>query len=78
MNVTIKIDDDVCRAARHHAVDAGLSLSGWVANLIRKEISPLQSKKAKSLLEALGNKKLASLDLDFPRDKSSAREVGFR
>ena len=78
MNVTIKIDDDVCREARHHAVDAGLSLSGWVTNLIRKEVAPPPVKKAKTLLEAIGNEKLAGLDLDFPRDKSSGREVDFR
>ena len=38
VNVTIKIDDDLCRQARHRAVDADLSLSGWVARVLEKEL----------------------------------------
>lgn len=38
MNVTLKIDDDLCREARHRAIDADMSLSKWVAHLVEKEI----------------------------------------
>ena len=46
MNVTIKIDDELCRQARHRAVDADLSLSGWVAHLIEREVNASASKGA--------------------------------
>jgi len=78
MNVTIKISDQLCRDARHRAVDAGRSLSGWVADVIRKELSESASNKPKKmLLEALGNEELLDIDVHFPRDKSSIRETDF-
>jgi hypothetical protein len=75
MNVTIKISDEICREARHRAVDEGHSLSAWIAEVIRKELSRSPSKK--TLLEALGNDRLSEIDISFPRDKSSIREVDF-
>jgi hypothetical protein len=77
MNVTIKISDQILRDARHRAVDAGRSLSGWIADLVRKELSHPASKKPKNLLDALGNDKLSDIDLNFPRDQSSIRETDF-
>jgi hypothetical protein len=75
MNVTIKISDQICRAARHRAVDAGSSLSGWIADLIRKEIARNPSKSPATLLEALGNEKLSKLEIEFPRNPDSIREI---
>jgi len=77
MNVTIKISDQVCKDARHRAVDEGRSLSGWIEEVIRKELSRSASGKPQTLLEALGSEELSGLDLEFPRDKSPAREVDF-
>ena len=76
MNVTIKINDDLAKRARHEAVDDGLSLSGWVAELISEKLS--HKSTGKSLLEILGNDELADLDLEFPRSKSARREVNFQ
>ena len=53
MNVTIKIDDALCKEARHRAVDADLSLSGWVAKLLAKELSEAD-KRGQTLVEAIG------------------------
>lgn len=39
MNVTVKMPDDLCRQARHRAVDESKSLSAWLADLIRRELS---------------------------------------
>lgn len=75
MNVTIKINDELAKQARHEAVDDGLSLSGWVAQLISDKLSAGSSKK--SLLEALGNDHLTDLTLDFPRSQSTSRELSF-
>jgi hypothetical protein len=77
MNVTIKISDELCREARHHAVDAGRSLSGWIADVIRKELSRSAPKRPKTLLESLGNEELSGIELTFPRNNSSIREADF-
>lgn len=77
MNVTLKIADDLCQEARHRAVDAHLSLSGWVADLIRKEIDRSSPKRPRTLLEELGNGDLAEFELEFPRDQSPARDLEF-
>jgi len=75
MNVTIKINDDLIKQARHEAVDDGLSLSGWVAQLITEKLS--DKSPTKSLLEAIGNEKLDELDMDFQRSQSTSRELTF-
>ena len=75
MNVTIKINDELVKQARHEAVDDGLSLSGWVAQLITEKLS--DKAPTKSLLEAIGNEKLAELDMDFQRSQSTSRELTF-
>ena len=59
MNVTIKINDELAKKARHKAVDDGLSLSGWVSQLISENLSSRASRK--SLLEALGMRILLRL-----------------
>lgn len=53
MNVTIKIDDALCKEARHRAVDADLSLSGWVAKVLAKELSEAD-RSGQTLVEAIG------------------------
>jgi hypothetical protein len=76
MNVTIKISDDLAKRARHEAVDDGLSLSGWIAQLISEKLTLRNTNK--SLLEALGNDDLADLKLEFPRSQSTTREINFQ
>jgi hypothetical protein len=80
MNVTLKIDNTLCREARHRAVEAGLSLSGWIPRLLAREIrnpslerGPLLEKKPKDLLEALGDDRLADIDWENPEFKEKAR-----
>lgn len=75
MNITIKINDELAKQARHEAVDDGLSLSGWVAKLINEKLTGKLTER--SLLEALGNEDLADVNLDFPRSDSTARELSF-
>ena len=68
MNVTIKLNDALCREARHCAVDADLSLSGWIAELIRERLrlSPIAGRPGKTLLEMLGDEKAGATDLEIP------------
>jgi len=54
MNVTLKIDDELCRQARHRAVDADLSLSKWVTRLVEKEIKSPNVLENKTMAELLG------------------------
>ena len=45
MNVTITLPDDLCKRARHRAVDEEKSLSAWLAKLVARELytsSPAQ------------------------------------
>jgi hypothetical protein len=68
VNVTIKLDDALCREARHRAVDADLSLSGWITQLIRERLglAPVDGRPAKTLLEMLGDEKAGGTDLEIP------------
>jgi hypothetical protein len=68
VNVTIKLDDTLCREARHRAVDADLSLSGWIAELIRERLglSTASGRPGKTLLEMLGDEKAGCTDLEIP------------
>ena len=72
MNVTVTIDDEVCKKARHKAVDDGLSLSGWITKLIQKEI---QIPPQQSLVDALRCPELENIELEFTRELSPVRDV---
>ena len=68
MNVTIKLEDALCREARHRAVDADLSLSGWIAELIRERLGlSVGGLPKKTLLEMLGDEKAGATELEIPR-----------
>ena len=45
-NVTLKLDDSVLKQARKAAVDEDLSLSAWVAELIRDNLSRQDQERA--------------------------------
>ena len=68
MNVTIKLEDALCREARHRAVDADLSLSGWIGELIRERLglSAVGGRPKKTLLEMLGDEKAGAVELEIP------------
>ncbi|MBU3664859.1 MAG: hypothetical protein FGM15_03135 [Chthoniobacterales bacterium] len=68
VNVTIKLDDTMCREARHRAVDANLSLSGWIAKLIREHLNhaPVAARPKRTLLDLLGDEKSGAVDLEIP------------
>ena len=76
MNVTIKIDDALCREARHRAVDQGLSLSSWIAQLLRKELAA-KERDAGGLLEALAMEEGEERTFEIPRDASAPRDLTF-
>lgn len=76
MNVTIKIEDALCREARHRAVDRGLSLSGWIAQVLRKELAT-KDRAGGGLLEALAMEEGEDQTFSPPRDASAARELKF-
>ena len=65
-NVTVKLEEALVRAARHKAVDAGQSLSTWLAELIRERLG--RSEMASAVAEVMGkdrrvvDKELAAFD----------------
>ncbi len=69
MNVTITLDDELCREARHRAVDEGKSLSSWLAGLVRKEVRKVSTAKATSLLDLLGDDAAGEIPLEIPKQK---------
>lgn len=77
MNVTIKIDDALCKEARHRAVDHGLSLSGWIAGIVRKELARENSTDRPGLLDALAMKEGEERAFEISRDSSLARDLEF-
>ncbi|MCH7226408.1 hypothetical protein [Haloferula sp. A504] len=76
MNVTIKMDDALCREARHRAVDRGLSLSAWIAEVVSKQLAEDEA-VAGGLLEALAMEEAAGREFAIPRDDSGSRDLTF-
>jgi hypothetical protein len=77
VNVTLNLPDDLCREARHRAVDEDKSLSAWLADLVARELQKAP-KKSESLLEMLGDP--ATADRDFPlpeRETDHSQPVEF-
>ncbi len=79
MNVTVKLEDRLVKMARHRAVDCGVSLSGWLASLIEREVEggPREKRKPLRLLEALGDESVAGLEFEPPRLKDEPQSVVF-
>lgn len=76
MNVTLKLPDDLCREARHRAVDESKSLSVWIADLVAAKLKP--STSTGSLLKDLGDKSLAEDEFDLPdRREQLQRPIQF-
>ena len=79
MNVTLKLPDELCKAARHRAIDESKSLSAWVAGIVEKEIGkPMGKATAKTWIELIGDPATAHLDFELPdRKEDNAREFSF-
>lgn len=43
MNVTVKLPDELCKQARHRAIDENKSLSAWLADLVRCSLEQNQN-----------------------------------
>ena len=69
MNVTITLDDELCREARHRAVDEGKSLSSWLAGLVRKEVREASAAETTTLLELLRDDAAGEIPLKIPELK---------
>jgi hypothetical protein len=73
MNVTLKLSDELCREARHRAVDESKSLSAWVADLVARAVGPTPSPAPATLLSALGDESLADAELDRPNRRAQPK-----
>jgi hypothetical protein len=78
MNVTLKLNARVGEKAKHCAVDAGTSLSRWVAALIEREVAMQAEHEPTTLLEALGCEKFETYDreeFEFKRGEAPEKEL---
>lgn len=77
MNVTIKLDNSLCKEARHRAIDQGLSLSGWIRTLLERELAEKPDKPRGTLLDLLGDKRAAGVEFEVPKfsDKVTAADL---
>ena len=78
MNVTLKLPDELCRKARHSAVDESKSLSAWVAGLIERALEKPPHTPRNTLLELLGDPATADRDFELPDRKADRpRKIEF-
>ncbi len=78
MNVTLKLPDNLCREAKHRAIDESKSFSQWTADLIRLELVRSQPDR-RTLLERLGDPASADRDFELPDRKADReRPIEFR
>ena len=76
MNVTLKLPDELCKEARHRAVDESKSLSAWVADLLCRELAKPVTAKPKTWMDAFsGDENDPYLGLDFPVEDRKAGKV---
>ncbi len=75
MNVTLKLPDDLCREAKHRAIDESKSLSAWVAGVVERELATGKepSPKHRTLIEIFGGDEFT--DRDFPLEDRRAGKV---
>ena len=77
MNVTIKLDDDLGKFARHMAVDEGISLSAWMAGLV-KNVQQSQTKQNRMTpIEAYGDPATSDRDFIVPPLSGDIRDIDF-
>lgn len=78
MNVTLKLPDDLCKAARHRAIDESKSLSAWMADLVKRELnkSTHQTTEPMTWMDAFsGDENDEYLSRDFPLEDRKAGKV---
>jgi len=78
MNVTLKLPDELCKAARHRAVDAEKSLSAYVVELLERDLGKTAEKamKPKTWMDAFsGLEGDPYLEMDFPLEDRKAMKI---
>lgn len=79
MNVTLRLPDELCKAARHRAVDVEKSLSAYVVGLLEKDLENPKEDTArpKSWAELLDHEDFddAFYEADFPLEDRKAGKV---
>jgi len=78
MNETLKLPDDLCKAARHRAVDAEKSFSAYMVGLLEKDLEKSEEKAARpeTWMDAFsGDEDDPYLAMDFPLADRKTAEI---
>jgi hypothetical protein len=76
MNVTVKLPDDLCQAAKHRAVDERKSLSAWLAALVKRELNQPTVAESLTWMDAFsGAEDDEFLDRDFPLEDRKTMKI---
>ena len=75
MNVTLKLPDELCKAARHRAVDESKSLSAWIAELLRRELEERRKPEGRTLAELLADPATSGEAFELPERKNDVERV---
>lgn len=79
MNVTLKLPDNLCREAKHRAIDESKSLSAWMAEVLERELERTRELKPepRSLIDILALKDAPSwfYEREFPLEDRRAGKV---
>ena len=79
MNVTLKLPDELIKAAKHRAIDEDTSLSAWVADLVRRELGNTSKPELEETLCVLEDTdtEYGNRDLPLPNRKEPCRKIEF-
>jgi predicted transcriptional regulator len=78
MNVTLKLPDELCKAARHLAVDESKSLSAWMAELVKRELEVKRKPERRTIAELLADPATSRKNFELPDRKNDVeRENDF-
>jgi hypothetical protein len=72
MNVTLKLPDELCKAARHRAVDESKSLS---AELVKRELEERRKPEGRTLAELLADPATSGKAFELPERKNDVERV---
>ena len=76
MNITLELEEALCRKAANRAEEQGISVSGWIVAVLKKELTQ-ETSRTGGLLEALAMEEAGEQEFSIPRDAAGSRSLEF-